>query len=574
MRVLAFGDPLWGDASHLALYKSQHGHEVRTAGPAGDFDYIFEPHETTAELVARVGMTWEPDVLYFGFPEMYPPPREVERSPIPTVAAISDWNLYGPQLAYNLCRFDAVLSDMQATQRLHVHGITPQHLMPMYSHRTHIHRRIDRPREIDVLFLGNLNHAIHHGRGQVLEQLARNAGGLRVVIDSGLAPEEYALRMNEAKVVVNFGVRGEMNLRSFEAPACGALLFAEEDNFEVFDWLEPWEQCIPYSLDTLTERIHRFVADDDEREPIAEAGCRRIQSLAAEERLDMLFGWMGKVTLGVRAFDGLPQRRRALSDAMLYASSADEGQRAYSRRVLDELRERTPDDAEVLLACGCSAYDHATALGGAAAHRDARRGFVREAIGAFNAAHQARPDEAVPLLNLALLSRQAGIEVTEESYLRKALDAPRTSGGAYWIGKVTDPFYAGWRLGLALGEERAGLLRAAAHVRLADLYLSQKDPRSAFVHGKEAIQLAPELAQPYTLAGRAAVALGELDEALALLWMGLPKSSFDVTHRQVLIQALQAAGEGAEAARVQEESRRVFSVCVPLAGYAAMFGEG
>lgn len=571
MRVLAFGDPLWGDASNLALYRSKQGHEVRTAGPSGNFDYLFEPGETTAEFVARVGAEWEPDILYFGFPEMYPPPRDVERSPVPTVAAISDWNLYGPQLAYNLCRFDVVLSDLHATQRLKVHGITPQHLTPLYSHRTHIHRRIDRPRDIDVLFLGNLNHAIHHERGLMLEHLARNADGYRLVIDSGLPPEDYALRMNEAKIVVNYGVRGEMNLRSFEAPACGALLFTEENNLEVFDWLDPWEECVPYSPATIDKLIAQFLGDEDERARVAEAGCKRIRQIAAEERLDFLFGWMGKVNLGERAFDGLPQRRRALADAMLYGSSPDEGQRAYSRMVLVGLRERNPEDAEVLLACGCSAYDHATALGGTPAQRDLWRTYLREAIGAFNAAHAARPDEAIPLLNLALLSRQAGIEVSEESFLKKALDAPRTSGGAYWIGKVTDPFYAGWRLGLGMGEERTGLLRAAAHVRLAELYLSQKDPRSALIHGKQAIQHAPDLAAPYTIAGRAALAVGEAEEAVALLRAGLPKSSFDVTHRQALVQALQLAGKTEEAADLRAESRKIFGVCVPLAGYAALF---
>lgn len=572
MRVLAFGDPFWGDAAHLSLYRGPH--EVRTAGPSGNFDFTFAPGETTPDFLARIAPVWVPDVLYFGFPEMYPPPLEVERSPVPTVAAISDWNLHGPVLEHNLCRFDAVLSDALAVQRLNVHGIRPQHFMPLYSHRTHIHRYLDLPREIDVLFLGNLNHAIHHERGRMLEELARDAGEMRVVIDSGLPPEDYALRMNQAKIVVNFGVRCEMNLRSFEAPACGALLFCEEGNLEVFDWLEPWEQCVPYGPGNLMERLRRYLAHDEERERIAAAGRRRIEALAAEHRIDQLFVWMARTQVGERAFAQLPQRRQALAETMLYAGSSDEGQRAHSRAVVLALRDRFQGDAETLLAAGCSAYDHATALGTAPAVREERRALVREAIGAFDAACAAAPDESVPFMNLALLARQAGARATEESCLQKALAAPGTGFGAYWIGKVTDPFYAGWRLGLGLGEERAGALRAAAHVRLAEICLEQGDAQSALLHGQQAIGFAPGIALPYTLAGRAAGALGEHAEAVALLQAGLDKSSFDVPHRQALVAALKAAGDTKEAARVAEESARIFSACVPLSGYAAFFAPG
>ena len=51
------------------------------------------------------------------------------------------------------------------------------------------------------------------------------AAGLRGII-AAVPPDTIP---DEAKIALNFGVRGEMNLRSFEAPACGALLFVEEE---------------------------------------------------------------------------------------------------------------------------------------------------------------------------------------------------------------------------------------------------------------------------------------------------------------------------------------------------------
>jgi len=570
MRVLVFGQPLWGDASHLALYHSAHGHEVRTAGPGPGFDYTFAPYESTVDFLARLAPEWMPEVLLCNFPEMYPPTRAIEDSPIPTVAVISDWNLYGPQLEHNLCRFDAVLSDQQATQRLKVHGIVPQHLFPMYSQMTHIHRRIERPREIDVLFLGNLNHAIHRERGAMLEHVARNAHDFRLVIDAGLPPDDYALRLNESKIALNFGVRGEMNLRCFEAPACGALLFIEEENRETFDWLEAEEQCIPYTRENVVERIRYFLEHEDERERIADAGHRRILELAAEKRLDMLFNWIARVPRGPRAFAALDPQRRALADALLYGSSMNAEQRAFSHAQLHYLHDAHPQDAEALLAWGCSNFDHAAAQGKSPAQRDARRELLRESIKAFDAAQAAAPDEAVPLLNLATLARQAGATV-EDRYLQRATEAKQAQHGAYLLGRVHDPFYAAWRLALGFGDAPLSLLHAQAHTRLAELALARREAAAALSHAQAAITIAPQIGAAYTLAGRAAQALGDLDAAATLLREGLPHTSFDAAHRQALLEVLRARGDAAEAAALAEESSRIFAACVPYAAYADLF---
>lgn len=570
MRVLVFGQPIWGDASHLALYRSGRGHEVRTSGPGPGFDHPFSPHETTAAFLARLASEWQPDVLLCTFPEMYPPPLDIEEAPVPTVAIISDWNLYGPQLEHNLCRFDAVLSDQQATERLRVHGIRPQHLFPMYSQMSHVHRCLELPRDIDVLFLGNLNHAIHRERGAMLEAVARESQAFRFVIDAGLPQEEYALRLNQTRIALNFGVRGEMNLRCFEAPACGALLFIEEENRETFDWLEPHEQCVPYARDNVVARIQYFLEHEEERARIAEAGHRRIRSLAAEKRLDLLFDWLGQVPRGARAFAALPEKRRTLATGLLYGSSNDAAQRAYAAQELEALREAEGACPEVLLAHGCAAFDRASTLSKSPAEREARRASLREAIAAFDAAHAAAPGEAVPLLNLATMARQAGAAV-EETYLRRAAEATGAAFGAYLLGKVQDPFYAGWRLDLALGMASLAWLRAAALTRLAECSLARGDADAGGRHARAAIALAPVVPTPYTVAGQALLTLGAADEAVVVLRAGLPLGSFDAAHRQLLIQALRARGDAAEAAALAAESARIFGVCVPYAAYAELF---
>lgn len=565
MNVLAMGLTPWGDRTHLDLYRSKRGHEVRLLAISGDADYYFQPRETAADVVARVSRDWPVDILFCGCPEVLPPPCAIEHCAVKTVAAISDWNLYQPQLEYNLARFDLVLSDRLGERSLHVHGAQPRFVTPLYSHRTLIHRPLGLDRDIDILFLGNLNHAIHRERGRALEIAARLSSEYRIHIDGEYPPEAYARWMNRARTVVNYAVRHEMNLRCFEAPACGALLFVEDKSLEVPDALRDRDEVVFYNLDNLESLLREHLSDEAMSARVAANGCRRIQELAIENRMDALFDWIAGQSTGARAFHAFPESTRALADVFFYGASLEPGQRALATQALPGLMDRFSEPA-FRLAAGCVAFEDAVL-----ALDERRKSYLRECLSRFQEASDASPYDAVPWFNLAVVARQSGADAAEERLLHNVLDAKTADYGAFVLGKVSDPYYAEWRRALGLGTARIELLHAAAAARLAQCSLNQSQYRDAARFAAMAIELHPEISPPYRIAAAAALAEGRNDDAIALIETGRPFAPFDPDYGRDLFNVLRAAGR-LEAARIfAAERARVFSVSPRFCEHAEWF---
>lgn len=565
MNVLAMGIALWGDRAHLNLYRSKCGHEVRLLAMSGDADYYFTAEETAEQVIQRVAADWPPDLLLCGCPEVLPPPRAVERCPIKTAAIISDWNLYQPQLEHNLARFDLVLSDRLAERELRLWGARPRFVQPIYSHRTLVHRPLGLERDIDILFLGNLNHAIHRARGKMLEVAARLSDEYRVLIDAGYPPEEYARRLNRARIVVNYAVRHEMNLRCFEAPACGALLFVEDENLEVANYLTNREHVVFYNADNLDALLRAYLEDEPLRARTADAGCERIAELAIEHRLDDLFNWIAAQPHGARSFLDLAESVQDVADVLMYGSSLGVEQRALAAALLAETMERGPTPAQ-RMAAGCMLFEEAVL----SASVD-RSTLVRACVERFQEAAQAAPDDAAPWYNLAIVARQANAGLAELECLGRVLEARQAALGAFVLGKVTDPYYAAWRLALARGAAAPKLLQAAAAARLAECALERGDFSGALTFAEQSVSLCPEIATPYRWAGAAHARMGQFDEAARVLEAGLAYTAFDADYRCELVRAYRNLGRDVEARELALESARVFQCCPPMRRHARRF---
>ncbi|MFP4500702.1 MAG: glycosyltransferase [Candidatus Hydrogenedentota bacterium] len=556
MRVLAMGHPMWGDQNHLADYHclSQRGHTVRTLAPeTGDGDVFFAPEETAAEVVARVSREWPVDLLLCGCPEMYPPPHAIEACPVKTAAVISDWNLHQPQLAHNLARFDLVLSDRPGAQMLNVKGATPTYLQPVYSHMPRVHRDLGLDRNIDVLFLGSRNHAIHRARGRALEAAAALAGRYRIHIGGERPAAEYAAYMNRARIVLNHSLRGEMNLRCFETIACGALLFLEADNLEAGDWLVPETQYVPYTQKNLCERLMYFLDHEPERARIARAGHARADALAMARRLDDFFDWMQAQPREPRNFAGFTDETRTLAEILLYANGPLAAQHAHARNVAQAAVSRF-DTSATALAAGAMALDRAND-----AARQDRTTHVKESLAHFHAATRHAPGEAVAWLNLAYVARQLGARDVERKCLTQAVETPGIALGAWLLGHVTDPYFVDWRRALAEGTADAAILHAAAGTRRAAMALEDGDAASALALAETSIARWPRVPTPYRIGGKAALETGNAARAIDLLEPGLEYTAFDAPHRETLYTAYIAAGETETARAFAEETARIFA---------------
>ena len=556
MRVLATGLYLWGDQAQLALYASQCGHEVRTLAMEGEADYHFEAKESAVDVVARIGAEWMPDLLLCGTPEMTPPPLAIEACPIRTVAFVSDWNLHHPQLECNLARFDMVLMDKSGIQDLRLQGDPNLYFQPIYSHRSLIHRPLGLERDIDILFLGNLNHAIHRERGACVEVMAALSDDCHAVIDSEVPPEEYARLMNRARIVLNYAVRHEMNLRAYEAPACGALLFLEDENLEVGDFLAEGREVVLYNCDNLVEKLTYYLAHEEEGRRIAEAGQRKIEGLAAEKRLDALFNWIEGQAMGARRFKLLPELQRAEAEVLFYSNSGLIAENpalaaAKSLMALDENR----------LAAHLAAAMLAYSMGkrSAPAERDV---IGQKALAHFKRAAELAPENGVCWMNLALVLEKTDNRDAERQCLAMVMACTAVDGGGFLLGKTMDPYFAQWRLALALGKTKPGMLHAQAAARLAQIAMQEERFEDAWNLARRSISLAPEIGIPYRIAGQAARLLGRKEEALAMFREGLAHTSLDGPYRMDLVSLLRELGHRSEARALALQSRRIFQACV------------
>jgi len=245
MNVLVHGDSLW---CSLDLYKGRN--DIRLLGFTGapHHHYRYDPLcESASDVIERVSKQWTPELLLCWYPEVTPPPFAIEECPVQTAAVISDWNLAYALLEKNLTRFDVVLCDKPGVTVFRRNGVNAHHPFPIYSQDSRVHHPYPVEKDIDVVMVGNLNHAAHATRARYLERLAKLSDQYRIVIATNFVGEAYGMLLSRARIVFNHSIRSELNMRFFETLACGSLAFLEESNSEVGDWCRDGHEVVLYN---------------------------------------------------------------------------------------------------------------------------------------------------------------------------------------------------------------------------------------------------------------------------------------------------------------------------------------
>ncbi|HEB53044.1 MAG TPA: glycosyltransferase family 1 protein, partial [bacterium] len=253
------------------------------------FDVAFDPSRGTwEELRAALPADFEPDLVLLYWPDQEPLPAGIERCPVPVVGVVSDYNLTLPYIAALWPFFDSLLCDRSGVDLFRRLSFADVRYWCQFAHKRPFHHlRPDAgPRDLDVGFAGNLNPAVQRERAPWLDRV-RSLGerGVRVEVTTGMHGEAYGRFLNRCRIGFNRSIRGEMNLRAFEVPACGALLLMERDNLEVRDFFEPGEECVLYGDDDFEDVVERLVRDAERTARIAAAGHRRVQRHRLGERL-------------------------------------------------------------------------------------------------------------------------------------------------------------------------------------------------------------------------------------------------------------------------------------------------
>jgi hypothetical protein len=277
MRYL-FG-PVRADFARDKLGRLRASGTCLAFGPDGPVDLVVGPCDTWTDVAARFPAGWQPDfiALWLAYTSV---PGCLWQAPVPLLGLAGDWNLlwHGYRELLPLCA--ALLTDTPGVAALHGVGLRQARPANLYGSGAAFLEpfREEGPRDIDVLFVGNLNPAVQRQRMPWLGRLARLADRYQVVIRTGVFGAEYRRLLGRARIVFNRSARGECNQRVFEAAAADTLLFQEAENQEVSACFRDREECVYYTADDLEGLLEHYLTHEDERREIANAARRQVGS--------------------------------------------------------------------------------------------------------------------------------------------------------------------------------------------------------------------------------------------------------------------------------------------------------
>jgi len=164
--------------------------------------------------------------------------------------------------------FDYVFAAQKdGMQRLKGDGIPNVQWLPLACDPG-IHAKVDTPKTYDVAFIGNLFPGERERLVKLLrERFPNSFVGRRYF-------REMARVYSQAKIVFNRSLRGDLNMRVFEALASGSLLVTDAA-CGLADLFKDGEHLVTYRDDgELVEKIEYYLAHEEQRERLAAQGMR------------------------------------------------------------------------------------------------------------------------------------------------------------------------------------------------------------------------------------------------------------------------------------------------------------
>ncbi len=359
------------------------------------FDVAFDPSTGSwDELAGSLPRGFRPDLVLLWWPDQEPLPAGLEHCPVPIAGVVSDYNLTLPYVAALAPFFDLLLCDRAGEPLFERLGFVNVRYWCQYAHKRPFHRVWPdaAARDVDVGFAGNLNPTVQRARAPWLDRVrALAARGVRAVVQGGVRGEAYGRFLSRCRIGWNRAIRGEMNLRGFEVPACGALLLMERDNLEVRDFFVPGEECVLHGDDDFEHTVAALLGDPARCARIAAAGHRRVQDHRLGNRLHQLEA-LAASRRAARPASTAAQRVLARTIAMLPTWADGKTVAAAALAAYD----LAPDDPRALNLLGVATLRWRGAAGGDAAWRLWQRALA------------AAPDYVPAAANLAAVAAASG----------------------------------------------------------------------------------------------------------------------------------------------------------------------
>lgn len=262
---------------------------INFSGKAHDYYYYYQTHyESFKEILSKLPNNWKPDVVIYKDPFYTRVPDGIEESPFPTVAILGDWFGAVDYLPDTLRKFDHIYTDKHSVKLLNKLGFNNVSYWPMFAHNPLNFKNLNLDRIYDVTFAGSFNSNIQYKRLKLLSNLLELDYNYNVYLSHNCFKDEYVKLLNQSKIVFNNSIKSEMNMRVFETCASGALLFIEENNNEIKDFLIEDEDYVAYNQNNILEKVTYYLNNEDKRLQIAKSGEKKIKELSYPKMLSNL----------------------------------------------------------------------------------------------------------------------------------------------------------------------------------------------------------------------------------------------------------------------------------------------
>lgn len=252
--------------------------QASIAGPPHDGHWRAEfERRSMPEILAAIPAEEQPQILVISSPEYLPTPWDLHAFPGPKVLLITDWNVCLRFLPDFCPLFDYCFTDWPGYRLLRKIGVDNVYHQPLFGHHPANFRTLGLERDLDISFCGNFNTGLHSERNKLVvrvHQWAQRAGR-RAHLEQAFG-DEYIKVLNRSRMVFNYSIRGEANMRLYETMAGGAAALVEQGNVEVPLMFQEGVHYFGYDPERLEDRLDELLADPDRVAAVAEAGRREV----------------------------------------------------------------------------------------------------------------------------------------------------------------------------------------------------------------------------------------------------------------------------------------------------------
>jgi len=268
MKILFFsGDPCDPLLSSLRKY-----HQIISCGVQRGFDIQVKGKAPSIEKVLE--KTSQIDLIFILEQQPLKIPKNLEKTNIPRAIYLVDshlhfetWHKYFAQL------FDIVFfAQKEYVKKAKRAGLRNVFWLPLYSNPK-IDKNLNLKRASDIGFVGTLN-PFHNPKRSLFLWLLKKL--FKVKVGEEVFGQNRAKILNQAKIAFNISAGGDLNFRTFESMACGALLLTDQQD-SIFNFFKDRKHLVvwrnPYEL----VKLARFyLKNENKRKEIAKLGQKEV----------------------------------------------------------------------------------------------------------------------------------------------------------------------------------------------------------------------------------------------------------------------------------------------------------